>query len=250
MKVAIYTVDLYPGRERLMPWRTLIEVAKVMTDNNFQVEILTASVERENKDYTYQSIEIKSVPRNFNALATFINKNEYDALYFPVTWRDGFKNLSVLKSITCEKIAYFPGGVYALTNVLALNKWGGIKPCKPYLLECLASKKRLIRKLDKVGFSNAIGLSPATTQAAHSAGFNNAITILPGKDSFEYLNHNIEILENFGLNDKKFYLFTGAPAVTRGSQCLLKAFDLLAEKRVGQITVIKRERTSLPLPYG
>lgn len=30
MKVGLNTVDLFPGRERLMPFRTVIEIAKAM----------------------------------------------------------------------------------------------------------------------------------------------------------------------------------------------------------------------------
>lgn len=229
MKIAIYTIDLYPGRERLMPWRTLLEVAKEMIKNNFEVEIITASVERENQDYIYQDLTIRVVPRNFSLLSEFVNKNRYDFLYFPLTWRDGFKNLSALKSINCRKIGYFPGGVYSRRNILALYKWGGFKASRPYLFEYVAPKKLLIRQLEKCGFDCIIGLSEITTQAVKYAGWENATTILPGKDSFESLKNNQDLLMKYELEGEKYYLFTGAPAVTRGSQCLLRAFDKLAE---------------------
>jgi glycosyltransferase involved in cell wall biosynthesis len=241
MKIAIYTVDLYPGRERLMPWRTLLEVAEEMKNRNIEVDLITASVERENQDYIYQKLRVKVVPRNFSLLAEYINENMYDALYFPLTWRDGFKDLSALKLITCSKIGYFPGGVYSKNNVLALYKWGSFKACKPYLLEYLAPKKKLIRKLKNYDFTTIIGLTETTTQSVKSFGWQKAKTILTGKDSFENLEINQNLLSSYDLEGKRFFLFTGAPAVTRGSQCLLRAFDRLVDENAdAQIVFLMR----------
>jgi len=229
MKIAIYTVDLYPGRERLMPWRTLIEVAKEMINNNFQVEILTASVERDNESYTYQGLTIKVVPRKLSLLASFINEREYDVIYFPLTWRDNYKKLSDLKIIKCKKIGYFPGGVYQIKNVLALIRWGGIKHSKAYVLEYFSSQKRLIRKLEKANFSSFIGLTELTSKTLVSANAKNVETIYPGKDNFEILPIDFSSLTKNNLEGEKYFLFMGAPAVTRGSQCLLQSFDKFAD---------------------
>lgn len=46
MKIALTTVDLVQGRERLMPWRTVIEVAKYATAHGHEVEVLTLPVQR------------------------------------------------------------------------------------------------------------------------------------------------------------------------------------------------------------
>ena len=36
MAVAFYTTDLFPGREHLMPWRTILEIAQYLNNQNIK----------------------------------------------------------------------------------------------------------------------------------------------------------------------------------------------------------------------
>lgn len=42
MKEMTYTVGCYKGREHLMPWRTILEVAKEMVQEGYEASMLNA----------------------------------------------------------------------------------------------------------------------------------------------------------------------------------------------------------------
>ena len=42
MKIIFFTIDCFKGREHLMPWRTILEVAKVMVEYGYEASILNA----------------------------------------------------------------------------------------------------------------------------------------------------------------------------------------------------------------
>lgn len=232
MKIAFTTVDLHPGREFLMPWRTVIEVCKVMNQEGYNAQVVTVPVSYQNDDYKFHGMKIISAPRDFNLFCKLIEKEQYDVLIYPMPWREALKDLSAFGKLKCKKIAYFPGGVYAMRNNITLWKWGGFAAAKPYIIDTLTPYSKHINKLKKLGFSSIVGLSPYTADTVRSAGFQNALCILPGKDNFEFLEDETEILKRIGLkSNEKYLLFTGAPAATRGSQVLMNVCKQLAQQK-------------------
>ena len=232
MKIAFTTVDLYSGREFLMPWRTVIEVCKVMIEEGYDAQVLTLPVSCQNGDYEFHGIKILTAPREFNLFCRFIENRQYDVLIYPMPWREALKDISAFGRLKCKKVAYFPGGVYTMYNNLTLWKWGGFTAAKPYIIDTLTPYRKHINKLKKLGFSSIVGLSPYTAEAVRTAGFKNALCILPGKDNFELLEDEPEILKRIDLkSSEKYLLFTGAPAAIRGSQVLMNVCKLLAQQK-------------------
>ncbi len=225
MKVALSTVDLFPGRERLMPWRTMIEVAKYLKDVGHEVILLSAIVQKDVHEYIFEDVQITPINRDTFLLCKYIREKEIEVLVYPTPWREGFKKFSDFEGLACKKIAYIPGGVYAFKNIISLISNVGIKTTIPYLLDCIIPRRTLINKLKNSGFSTIIGLSPFTTTKAKAAGFENSITILPGKDDFDLIGNDNNVFEKYNIEKKKYLLFTGAPAPIRGAELLLKAFD-------------------------
>lgn len=229
MKIALNTVDLFPGRERLMPYRTLIEVAKVMNAYGWEAHVLNSPVlEFGQKDYEYEGVQIVQAPRDFSELSKWVNEHGYDVFFFPSTIRDGLKNLSALSQIQCRKIAYVPSGITPLKNALYLFKKYGMF-AKAWVLEAIAPKTILASKLKKAGFTDIIGLTEYTTKQLGNA--LNTHTIYPGKDGFEDIENDYSIVDKNHLRGEKFYLFSGAPRQVRGGLLLLKAFDKFVEKQ-------------------
>ena len=68
---------MHKGTERLMPWRTLIEVAKTLNSFKvYEVKVVSSSKTDEVFNRTYQGIEIIEIPEckaSFNAF--FSNSN-------------------------------------------------------------------------------------------------------------------------------------------------------------------------------
>ena len=227
MKVALHTVDLFPGRERLMPFRTILEVAKVMTAHGWEADVLNSSVsEMDAKDFEWQGVKILQCPRDFIELSKWVNTHEYDAFCFAATIREGLKQLSGLQNMKCRKIAYIPSGITPKWNALWMTCRYGMY-AKAWMLEALTPKTLLAKKLKKAGFSDIIGLTEYTSQSVGYALRTHAI--YPGKDDFDKIQSDDTYLQKHGLQGKKFYLFTGGPAPSRGGAELLQAFDRFAD---------------------
>lgn len=224
---------MHVGTERLMPWRTLIEVAKTLNIfNNHLVKIVSSSNTNIVFSRTYQGIEIIEIPEGKASFKAYFNNINYNILYFPVSWRDGLKSLSFLKSIKAKKVAYVTGGVYSFRGVFSLFKTTNFNISKSYILEVLTPKYLITRKLKACGFSKIVSFSALTARFLIKSGWEkeNVITALPGKDMFNKLKSNKSILKANKLLNNKFYLFMGAPAEARGSLQLLEAFDRFASK--------------------
>lgn len=232
---------MHKGTERLMPWRTLIEVAKTLnTYKGYDVKVVSSSRTDKVFNRTYQGIEIVEIPEGKASFNAFFDNSSFEVLFYPVSWRDGLKNLTYIKSIKVQKIAYITGGVYSFRGVCSLLKTTNINTAKTYILEVLTPKWLIKKKLESCGFSKIISFSNLTSRALIKSGWKkeNVITALPGKDTFNKLNSVESILEAKKLLNKKFYLFLGAPAEARGSLQLLEAFDRFAFKNTDALLVM------------
>lgn len=229
MKIALNTVDLFPGRERLMPYRTVLEVAKVMRNQGIEAEVVNSSVsEKDAVDFSYQDVPIVQCPRDFYELSRWVNGSGYDVFFFASTIRDGLKNLKGFSEMRCRKIAYVPSGISPKANALWMMRMYGMY-AKAWVLEAFTPKCLIGKKLYEAGFTDIIGLTDYTKRKVE--GKLNGHTIYPGKDDFEEVVADYHYVEKNELKGKKFYLFTGGPAPSRGGSVLLRAFDAFADKQ-------------------
>ena len=242
MKVAIYTYDLCPGREYLMPWRTILEVAKVMTREGHEPIVLNACYDESiRNDYEWQGVKIRALSVGFDMLATELIKEVADVAFLPFAWRDGLKDLSILTQVNCRKIAYMAGGIYDLLSAWTLLKAGGKMLAKPYVIENLVPKKKFVKAIRDAGFDHVIGLTDLTARTARNAGFISSVTIYPGKDSFEELEPDESLLVKYDLKGKKWLLFSGAPIAYRGASTLLKAVDGARDENVRVVFLMRKD---------
>ena len=226
MKVGLHTVDLFPGRERLMPFRTVLEVARVMRAHGWQADVLNSSVsERGASDFEWHGVSVVQCPRGFDELSRWVDARGYDAFFFAATIREGLRSLGALGGMKCRKVAYVPSGITPKWNALQLAlRYGPM--AKAWLLEAFTPKRLVAAKLRRAGFEGVIGLTGYTSRKV--GGPLPATTIYPGKDDFESVEPDDSVIAANGLAGQKFYLFTGAPGQVRGSLLLLRAFDRFA----------------------
>ncbi|WP_418495660.1 glycosyltransferase family 4 protein [Coprobacter sp.] len=248
MKVCLYTIDMYAGTERLMPWRTLVEVAKYMREYSKITISVCSGQDKDFRNREYDSVTIHSIKKGIPALVSYLQRNETDVLFYPVAFRDVFKPLEQLQCIKAQKIAYIPGGIYPLNGIIALGKVIGIKNAKPYILEKIIPHSWLVSKMKRKGFSYIISFSDITKQNVVKCGWSSsyALSTIPGLDNFNRLESDYFYLDKLNLQNKKFILFSGAPATIRGSIMLLKAFDLFAEqeKTMGLVMLMRQDLSS------
>lgn len=226
MNILFYTTDLFAGREWLMPWRTVLEVAKGMRDAGHQVMVVNGVSELEYlMTYTFQDVLIQGISKDLNELNCVVRRFQADILFVECKWRDAVKGFAPLKTLTCKKYVYFTGGLYDWYSVRLLSKLCGVRNTRSYWMEVLTPKLLISCRLKQANFDGAIGLTPLTTLAVLSTGYSSAVTILPGKDEFENLMCDNSVLRKYQLEGKRFLCFTGAPASARGAQLLLHAVD-------------------------
>lgn len=242
MNIAIYTVDCYKGREHLMPWRTILEVAKVMEKDGHNVTILNACYEEKDViDYEWKSVKIQSVIKQDVAIVHKCSELKPDVLFIPFTFRDGLKPAKWIEHVQCRKIGYMAGGVYNIDSGWMLKQIGGLAAAKPYLLEALTPKFIFARSMKKIGVDYVIGLTEFTTDVVKRAGYTNATTIHPGKDPFEEIPADNSVIKKYGLEGKKWLLFSGAPAPTRGAEVLLQAVDKAKDDTIRLVMLMRTD---------
>jgi len=227
--IVFFTHDLLPNRERLMPWRTIIEVCKVFQNtNNCKVAIYSLDATPKNNVRTFQGINIYSVSKDCYQFKGFFERNNFSAIYFPITWRTSYKSIKPFCLFTGNKIAYFPGGVYNKSQTISALNYLSFKIAMPYLAEAFIPKKRVIKFLNKADFNSVISLTELTRDKIIEAGFANkdVIFIPPGKDILPNFKETLLIpIEGKVFEKGKYFLFMGGPAKIRGLELLLKSFD-------------------------
>ncbi len=236
MKVLLYTIEMVKGVERLMPWRTLVEVAKYASED-MEIAICSAQAPEDVPEDVreHEGVKIYSINYGTKALRQFIADGGWDAVYYPITYRQGLKSMSELASVKARKIAYIPGGICPLSGSLKLVQMGETKRALPYLLDTIIPHSLIAKKLQKVGFKGIVCQAPLTAENAQHSGWKQVVCALPGNSPANCDSFDRSYYERFGLQGQKFLLFSGAPAPTRGAILAMKAFDKIA----GQLTDIK-----------
>lgn len=245
MKVLLYTYDLVPGTERLMPWRTLLEVARWMNGTQ-RYEAAVCSGGGPEGMRLYEGVRIYGIDPTVEALKDFIAQGAWDVVCYPVTFRQGLKNIGDLADVPAKMIAYIPGGLYPLPGVFRLMKDGHWKRALPYLLDSLTPHRLLARKLHRAGVCKLICQSPLTAEDAHRSGWkeNEVFCALPGKESSVQADSTLP--DKLGIAGQRYLLFCGAPAPTRGAVLALRAFDRVADRipEVKLVMLMRRDAGS------
>lgn len=249
-KVLFVTIDMLPGTERLMPWRTVCEVTKYLNKiSDYNVIIYSGENKPTNSIRFYDGSRVFSGAKDVSIVADYCKQHNFDILIYPFSFRDYMKPCMPLKSLNVQKIGYVPGGIYPLQGIISLAKQDGLKSVKSYLVEKLFNNRKFLKKLKSVGFSKVITFSEYTRNLIIKYGWEKdvCVTITPGLDEFRSISPDYSILKNINQANRKYILFSGAPATIRGSQMLLKAFDVFAEKNkdIDLIMLIRTDLSSI-----
>lgn len=232
-KVLFVTMDMLPGTERLMPWRTVCEVTKYLNQNTSD-KVLIYSGENNpiNTIRLYDGNQIYSGSKDIGVIVDYCKQNNYDTLIYPFAFRDCMKSFTPLKCLNFQKIGYVPGGIYPFQGIISLAKQDGLKSVKSYLIEKFFNNGKILKKLRFAGFTKIITFSEFTRDFIIKHGWrkDECVTTIPGLDEFRSISPDYFLFKTINQTNKKYILFSGAPATIRGSKILLKAFDDFAEK--------------------
>ena len=229
MRVLFYTYGMVRGTEHLMPWRTLVEVARHMNaTDKYSASICSAQQPEPSRDYN--GVTIFCIDTSNSAVRQVVDEGNWDVVFYPVTYRQGIKSMKELMGIKAEVIAYIPGGLYPLSGSLNLIFSGHAGIAKSYFLDTVIPHGLLANKLRKVGVNKIVCQSPLTAEDAISHGWkkNDVFCAIPGLDRVQDIETDDSLLNKMGLTGKRFLLFSGAPAPARGAVMALQAFDKYA----------------------
>jgi len=220
-----------------MPWRYVLDIANgikrlghdciILTDNN-----LTQAKKWVNKDTIVYQIKGRFSFRN-NNFTNLVNKIGPDAIYFPVSRKSAISGrLSNVGNILA--IAYFPGSWLNLRTIWRTLPKLSFFQAFVYAAESLIPGSLLVKKLKKRKTAGLIALSSYTTGCLIHCGWSASKikTIPPGLDPIPTAMSYSETFKKHSVYNKSktSFLYMGPPEKIRGIFCLLKAFDLAADR--------------------
>ncbi len=221
-------------KAHLMPWRIVLEVANANTLSDTEVLIASLTVGGEGPAAPEGVYRLSKGKRELgNELRRFVADHSIDVIFWPVTWREPAWRIRVTESLPVARIAYLPGGVYGFGACIYAWRRLGLRETLPYLVDSLLPPQRLVRRLERAGFTDLIALSELTARVASNAGWQKERThcVLPGKDAPDKMPV-AEIPDNAAqwLGDGEYLLFMGPPSRIRGIFELLTAFEIAARQ--------------------
>ena len=239
-RILIVSHDLKPSNYHLMPWRTLLEVAKYSVRANNDTLILSL----QNKNYERWSAENVDIlpfqkPRSKSSLADLkrsIERFNPDVIFWPISWWRMGRSKKLLKSIHASKIAYVPGSFYFVKSTLLALPHLGIKSTSAYLRQAIYPNYLLTQELTTAGFSKTIAITELTksklTANKSKIDSNRVVVIPPGRPCHLYTSINTQHskLKSILPTTEPYFLFFGPPTAIRGVRQLLEAFKLVASK--------------------
>ena len=232
MKIAVVTYDLWPGRERLMPWKTVIEVTRRMRAHGHDARVVSISAGADHSYVSHDSgLPLCCYP-TVSDLKTSFSTDEEETfnpalVYWPVTWRSGLKGNSVWHPWTCATVAYHGGCCYNAGHVRAAMRHMPFRSLRTLMVETYVPKHILVRKLRKLGVIGVLCMTDLTRRMFAQAGWpkEKAIAIPPGlppDDSGTTDMPSNGCLENIH-SGLPYVLFLGNPLPIRGIYVLLSA---------------------------
>lgn len=243
MNVLIYTADLSQHNKHLMPWRTVIEVAKHFIKSGHETTLysgLSDGVSDINAARNADGVIAANGPKPFSPknraiLINFIRQQHIEALYFPIAFaRDYSRLVEIEQASSCLIIWYIPGGWYSVRQSAKAMCHIGVRAALPYLLQALIPKKFFFRRLGSTGSRNIIAMTEYTAENLLRSGYGagHVFHAPPGKAPLAKSNETPECYPHYSnlLFGVKYFLFFGPPSPIRGIKQILKAFSTLIDQ--------------------
>lgn len=237
MNVILASYDLIPEKSHLMPWRYICEVASYFNKNGHQAIVVSLGSEIGKYQLDKEKLFVNRIRKHKKHLLTdlksLVDQYEIDVIIWPVSWREKKYRLQALRQMNKPIVGYFPGGMYALKDVIHMARSVGLKDSLPYILEVISPKKRQLKRFINNGIKDIIALTDWTAQCISEYGWDdkNITVTLPGKEN-NNRNDSSELPAEFSqwLEGSRYILFMGPPTPIRGCYELLNAFNQVASQ--------------------
>lgn len=230
MKIAIYIADLTAANARLMPWRTVLEVAGEFLNDKIETMVFSGrDIVSSHSSEQIGEITVQSIPRvtahNKNDLAVYIQNFQIKYLYFPIAFVRSYAWASKIEQQTgCRIVWYLPGGWYSVRQCWSASLVLGWRKVLPYWVQALYPKKLFFSDLKKGRLRAMVCFSDYSRRLATRFYPAEAIFVaLPGKSS-----ELIPFRKKPTVSFSPYFLFFGPPNPIRGLSDVLSAFEQVA----------------------
>lgn len=238
MNLIFYTTELSAANAHLMPWRTLLEVARVWKEAGHRVLVFSGGCRISEEVIGDIRVEHVLRPKSSHALDAFallmkaFVKGENGRLYFPIAPGSDYSLMAQrVESLGIEVVWYHPGAWYGKDQVLKALSVMPFRAVLPYIIQAFYPKRGWLKKL---GSRPLITMTSFTAKRIQRYGYKGrVISIYPGKnmngasrkDAKEQSIEDVtSILASSSLGGKPYFLFFGPPNPIRGVFHILEAF--------------------------
>jgi glycosyltransferase involved in cell wall biosynthesis len=198
MNLILYTTELSSANAHLMPWRTLLEVARVWQETGHRVVVFSGDSRISEEIIGDIRVEHILRPKSSNALDAFtlllqsFVKGEKGRLYFPIAPGSDYSLMAQrVESLGIEVVWYHPGAWYGRGQVLRALSVMPFQAVMPYIIQAFYPKRGWLKKL---GNRSLITMTPFTAKKILEHGYKgNVVSIYPGKG-----DKNIRLRDAYG----------------------------------------------------
>lgn len=226
-RILIASFGLTPHNMRLMPWRTVLEVADGLRVKGHTVTVLSIAdkgrppIEAPERGiFTIQRQRAVDMRQKLLALA---GRSGFDVMFIPVSWSRNRLMRDLLAEFDGIRIAYMPGSVFELGQLLPLLGKMPLRSLLPYLAQATFPSPLLRRSLTDLGVGAVITNSDYSRDHLARRIAQPVVTIAPGRDPV--ISQPEGGSKSARLHaEAPYFLFMGPPLAIRGVFVLLDAY--------------------------
>ena len=230
LRLGVMTYDLFAGRERLMPWRLVLEVAQHMSRQGSEVVVFSATGRSGAATRTdLGGVTVRCIPRfGLQELLARLRERRVQALFWPFAKSSSLRPMSWLRELGIPVIGYTCTGQYEWDSVRATARQVGLKQAARLAVESAVPWRFVAHRMSNNGVSRVICTTEFVRNRLISGRWpaDRVYVIPPGKDPVEP-HPGSALLEDFQKSwsrDSIYFLFLGPPTPVRGVNVLFRAF--------------------------
>ena len=231
-RILIATYGLADHNTRLMPWRTVVEVAQGLRRRGHEVLVLSITDRTDPPPPTaggmVATLARQDIGKMRQALAAALGTQPVDAVFVPVSWSGNRLMRRLLDGIGTTRIGYLPGSVFEFRHLLRVIGKMPLRSLLPYLAQSLYPHSLLARALADLKLQALIANSDYSTRRLAAVTDIPVVTIAPGCDP-------VAARPDPGTDPAElhapapYFLFIGPPLAIRGIFILLDAYSRIAD---------------------
>lgn len=232
-KIVIASFGLAAHNTRLMPWRTVVEVAQGLRVRGHDVLIVSVS-DRTNPPPLDNGDQVVTLKRQKmdemrRRLGIVLGSQRIDAVFLPISWSGNTLMRELFDGLGTIRIGYLPGSAFEFPHLVGVIGKLPLRSLLPYLAQSLYPRPLLTRALSKLGLRALIANSDYSARRLASVTNIPVSTIAPGHDPVEALPPVITEPTVIPA-PTRYFLFMGPPLPIRGTFILLDAYKKVADQ--------------------